>query len=186
MKDYSEIDFHKFINMGLQQNGNRIVPVTAELMENRLNDFMGFVNGVFAEYAEVYKWKPVDEKFFLNPLKDKWKFSFTILDEKDNIHFLNFSSVYVDHIHNHCTFAGKSSRGKNFAKYHILKLCQAGLDAGFTYQEGYWPKNNNRSIILYLKMGWQITHIRDEQELGMSAELEKLRNQTYELIQSGK
>lgn len=186
MDRYSEIDFHQFIDQELKQKGYKMVPVTGELMDKRLVDFMNFVNSIFTEYGELYKWKSVDKEFFLNPMKDKWKYSFSVMDMEDKIHFLNFSSVYGDHIHNHCTFAGKESRGKDFAKFQIMKLCQTGIDNGFTYQEGYWPKNNNRSIILFLKMGWQITHIRDNQELGMRADLEKVRNLTYELILSGK
>lgn len=186
MKNYSKINFHEFIDTELGKKGYKIAAVTKEMMHDRLRDFSGFVNNIFSEYAKEYKWKPVDDNFFLNPMNDKWKYSFTIMDMNDKIHFLNFSSVYDDHIHNHCTFAGKESRGKDFAKFQILKLCQTGLDNGFTYQEGYWPKNNNRSIILFLKMGWRITHIRDDQELGMTAELEKVRNITYELLLSGK
>lgn len=186
MIEYNNIDFHKFIDESLLNSGFRIVNVTPEMIERRINDFMTFVNGIITEYGDVYQWQPVKETFFLNPMNNKWKFSFVILDNDNNIQFLNFSSIYSDHIHNHCTFAGKSSRGKNFAKYHIIKLCQTGLDEGFTYQEGYWPKNNNGSIILFLKMGWQITHIRDNKELGMRADLEVVRNKTYHLLQSGK
>lgn len=184
--DYNKIDFHKFIDESLNKIGYRMVNVTSEMINSRLQDFMEFVNGVVSEYGDIYKWKPADEAFFLNPMVDKWKYSFAVLDKEDNINFLNFSSVYDDHIHNHCTFAGKASRGKNFAKFQIVKLCQTGLDNGFTYQEGYWPKNNNGSIILFLKMGWQITHIRNDMELGMTADLVKVRNRTYDLILSGK
>ncbi len=186
MTDYSNIDFHEFIDLELSKAGYKIVTLSQDIMTSRLKDFNKFVNDIFSEYADEYKWKPVDDSFFLNPMNDKWKYSFAILDKDERIHFLNFSSVYDDHIHNHCTFAGKESRGKNFAKFHIIKLCQTGLDNGFTYQEGYWPKNNNGSIILFLKMGWNITHIRNNQELGMSAELDKVRNRTYDLILSGK
>ncbi len=117
---------------------------------------------------------------------DKWKYSFVILNSKQEICFLNFSSVYGVIIHNHCTFARKDTRGLDFAKMQIIKLCQAGIDNGFTHQEGYWPKSNNGSIILFLKMGWQIKSIRDDIELFMTADLVKVRNQTYELVVSGK
>ena len=146
---------------------------------------MKYVNDIRIEHSAAYGWKEVDEQFFLNPMVDKWKFSFVILNKKDEICFLNFSSVYGDIIHNHCTYAGKETRGLNFAKLHIIKLCQAGIDNGFTHQEGYWPKHNNGSIILFLKMGWQIEKIRDNIELFMTADLLKVRNQTYELVLEG-
>ncbi|MCX7877353.1 MAG: hypothetical protein N2510_01790 [Ignavibacteria bacterium] len=155
-------------------------------MKKRLNDFLDFVNSVLSEHSEIYNWKTVDENYLLNGLVDKWKYSFTIMDREDRLCFVNFSSVYGDIIHNHCTFAAKSSRGKNFAKLHMIKLCQTGLDNGFTHQEGYWPKNNNRSIILFLKMGWEIKLIRDNVELMMTADLLKVRNMTYELYLSEK
>jgi hypothetical protein len=94
--------------------------------------------------------------------------------------------VYGNIIHNHCTYARKDTRNFNLAKLHIIKLCQTGLDNGFTHQEGLWPKTNNKSIILFLKMGWQIESIRNNKELFMIADLEKVRNQTYELIITGK
>lgn len=184
--DYDKINFHQFVDDKLGENNFRITNVTEALIKERLVDFKKFVNDIIEEYAEAYDWKKADDVFFLKPMVDKWKFSFAILDEKDNICFLNFSSVYGDIIHNHCTFAGKQTRSKNFAKLHIIKLCQTGIDSGFTFQEGYWPKNNNRSIILFLKMGWQITHIRDNKQLGMKADLIKVRNQTYDLVISGK
>ena len=181
-KGYSLIDFHKFVDDKLAENGFRINLVTKELMESRIDDFMSFVNNIRLEYKELYGWNTENREYFLNGLTDKWKYSFTILNNKDEICFLNFSSDYGNIIHNHCTYARKETRSFNFAKLHIVKLCKTGLDNGFTHQEGYWPKTNNRSIILFLKMGWQIESIRNNKELFMIADLEKVRNQTYELI----
>ena len=148
---------------------------------------MAFVNGVISEHKDIYGWNPEPREYFLNGLVDKWKYSFCIVDQDgQSIRFVNFSSVYGDIIHNHCTYGHKETRNMNFAKLHIVKLCQTGLDAGFTHQEGYWPKKNNRSIILFLRMGWEIESIRKGTELFMKADLEKVRNQTYELILSGK
>ena len=117
---------------------------------------------------------------------DKWKYSFAIFNKNDEICFLNFSSAYGNIIHNHCTYALKETRNFNFAKYHIIKLCQTGLDNGITHQEGFWPKNNNGSIILFLKIGWEIQSIRNNKELFMTADLVKVRNRTYTLLSSNK
>ena len=151
-------------------------------MKTRLSDFMAFVNGIRREYRELYEWQEENEQYFLDGLVDKWKYSFSIMNDNDDIFFVNFSSVYGDVLHNHCTYAHRDTRNLNFAKLQIIKLCQTGLDNGFRYQEGYWPKNNNRSIILFLKMGWQIESIREGSQVLMKADLEKVRNQTYELI----
>lgn len=183
---YNEIDFHKFVDDELKKKGFKIVNADEKFVTSRLSDLMNFVNGVISEYKSAYSWSLLDDQFFLNPLKDKWKYSFVILNSKDEICFLNNSSVYGDIVHNHCTYARKDTRGMNFAKLHIIKLCQTGLDNGFTHQEGYWPKHNNGSIILFLKMGWQIESIRQDIELFMKADLIKVRNQTYELVISGK
>ena len=184
--NYSKINFHKFVDDELSKNGFNICLITKEFMEQRVNDIMNFVNGIRLEYKDLYGWNTETKEYFLNGLNDKWKYSFIILNANDKICFLNFSSVYGDIIHNHCTYAGKDTRNYNFAKLQIIKLCQTGLDNGFTHQEGYWPKNNNRSIILFLKMGWQIHSIRNDRDLMMIADLEKVRNQTYNLIIEGK
>jgi hypothetical protein len=184
--EYSNMNFHKFVDDKLNENGFKIRLVSKEFMDKRVDDIMKFVNGIRTEYKDLYEWGTESKEYFLNGLVDKWKYSFTILNAKDEICFLNFSSVYDKIIHNHCTYARKETRNYNFAKLQIIKLCQSGLDNGFTHQEGYWPKNNNRSIILFLKMGWEIQSIRNNKDLLMIADLEKVRNQTYELIITGK
>jgi len=184
--DYSLIDFHKFVDEKLTENNFQIKLITKELMEARIQDFMNFINNIRLEYRDLYGWNTESKEYFLNGLVDKWKYSFTILNNNNEICFVNFSSVYGDIIHNHCTYARKDTRNFNFAKLHIIKLCQTGLDNNFTYQEGFWPKTNNRSIILFLKMGWQIENIRNNKELFMIADLEKVRNQTYELLIKGR
>jgi hypothetical protein len=175
------LNYHKFVDNELEKNKYRIALITEDLMKNRLDDFMNFVNGVISEYKNIYGWHEESKDYFLNGLNNKWKYSFAVLNKNDEICFVNFSSVYVNIIHNHCTYAKKDTRNLHFAKLHILKLCQTGLDNGFTHQEGYWPKNNNGSIILFLKMGWEIQSIRKDTELFMKADLEKVRNQTYKL-----
>lgn len=184
--EYNSINFHEFVTGKLAENGYKIVLITKELMDKRLDDFMKFVNDIRKEHEAVYGWKEEKKEYFLNALVDKWKFSFTVMNENDELCFVNFSSVYDKIIHNHCTYARKDTRRYNFAKLHIIKLCQTGLDEGYTHQEGYWPKTNNGSIILFMKMGWQIENIRNNEELFMKADLEKVRNQTYGLVISGK
>lgn len=180
--DYSKINFHEFVDDKLTESGFKILLITKELMGRKINDFMSFVNGIRSEYQHIYNWKLEPKEYFLNGLVDKWKYSFAITNEKNELCFVNFSSVYGDIIHYHCAYARKDMRNKNFAKLHIIKLCQTGLDNGFRFQEAYWPKNNNRSIILFLKMGWEINSIRNNKELMMIADLENVRNQTYELV----
>jgi len=182
----SSNDYHSFVDTELAKNGYRIKHITQELMESRTDDFMNFVNSIRKEYSAAYGWSEESREYFLNPLNDKFKFSFTVMNENDEICFVNFSSVYDKIIHNHCTYARKDTRSFNFAKLHIIKLCQAGIDAGFTHQEGFWPKTNNGSIILFMRMGWQIDSIRNNKELFMIADLEKVRNQTYSLVKAGK
>ena len=185
-EDFNNIDFHKFVDDKLAENGFRIVLISKEMMTSRVADFMNFVNEIRLEHRDIYGWGPEQKEYFLNGLIDKWKYSFAILNEKNQICFVNFSSVYDKIIHNHCTYAGKDTRKFNFAKLHIIKLCQTALDNGFEQQEGFWPKNNNGSIILFLRMGWQIENIRNNRELFMVADLEKVRNQTYKLVLSEK
>ncbi|MEO8512655.1 MAG: hypothetical protein ABI543_03785 [Ignavibacteria bacterium] len=179
-------NYHEFVSNKLAENGFKIVLIDSELMSKRADDFMNFVNNIRREHQSLYGWKEESREYFLNPLVDKWKFSYTIMNEKDELCFVNFSSVYDKVIHNHCTYARKDTRSFNFAKLHIIKLCQTGLDEGFTHQEGYWPKTNNGSIILFMRMGWKIETLRNNKELFMIADLEKVRDQTYDLVVSGK
>jgi hypothetical protein len=185
-QNYSQINFHEFVDAELAKRGFKILPITETFMRSRVDHFMKFVNDIIQEHKDIYSWKPESKEYFLNGLVDKWKYSFTIVNNDEDIFFVNFSSVYGDIIHNHCTYAHKETRNLDLAKLHIIKLCQTGLDDGFKYQEGYWPKKNNRSIILFLKMGWEIESIRKETELFMKADLEKVRNQTYELVIKGR
>lgn len=180
--DTETINFHAYVDQALEKTGNRILRVTKELMDSRLDDFMHFVNSIRNEHSSSYGWNEENKDYFLNPLNDKWKFSFCVVNEGNELRFVNFSSVYGDIIHNHCTYASRHSRGSNFAKLHMIKLCQQGLDNGFSLQEGYWPVNNNRSIILFLKMGWKIQSIRNKHDLLMTADLQEVRDRTYNLL----
>jgi hypothetical protein len=184
--NYMKINFHSFVDDKLAEKSFKIVLITKELMEKRVDDFMNFVNGIRSEYKDVYDWKKEPKEYFLNEMVDKWKYSFAVLNQKDKICFVNFSSVYGNKIHYHFAYAGKDIRNFNLSKLHIIKLCQVCIENGFSEFEAYWPKNNNKSIILYLKMGWEIQDIRNNKEIFMTANIEKVRNQTYELLISEK
>lgn len=184
--DYSKIDFHKLADDKLAENGYSIKPITQELMETRITDFMNFVNGIRSEYSGNYGWKTEPKEYFLNGLVDKWKFSFTILNENDELCSVNFASVYGESLHLHCLYTRRETRSFSLGRIHMLKMYQAGMDNRLAHLDAYWPKNNNRSIILFLKMGWQIESIRNNKELFMIADMETVRNNTYELVISGK
>lgn len=180
-----EISFHQYVDEKLSENGYKITAITEKIMNSRLDDFMSFVNQIRSEYSRIYDWQVESREYFLNGLADKWKYSFTITDMNDNICFVNFSSVYNDIIHNHCTYSGSNYRNLGFAKLHMIKLCQTGLDNGFSWQEGYWPVTNNSSIVLFLKMGWQIDKVIEEKGyLLMKANLEIVRDKTFNLLNS--
>lgn len=174
--------FHEFVDNKLAEIKLKIIPITEDLMLSRLSEFSDFVNSIRLEFSKSYNWSAENREYFLNPMKDKWKFSFCMTDERDEICFVNLSSVYNDIIHNHCTYVRKDKRNMNLAKLHMIKLCQTGIDNGFTEQEGYWPKNNNRSVILFLQMGWKIDSIRNNKDLKMKADLIFVRDRTYELL----
>lgn len=183
---YDNIDLHKFVDDMLAASDFRIRLITKEVMEERLDDFVSFVNGIRTEYSDLYGWSAEPREYFLNALTDKWKYSYFILNNANEICFIGFSSLYGDRIHHHCSYARSDLRGFNLAKLHMIKLCQTALDSGFTNAQAYWPKTNNGSIILYLKMGWQIDSIRNNKELFMTANLPKVRNRTYDLLMAGK
>lgn len=183
--DFSKIDFHNFVKEKLSEKGFKISVINEEMMKKRVDDFMDFVNNIRNEYKHIYNWNKEKKEYFLDGLKDKWKYSFAILNEKDELCFINFTSVYYNKLHNHCSYTRKDMRSLKLAKLHSIKVCQTGLENGFTKYEGFWPIKNNGSVILYLKMGWEIESMRNNSELYMTANLEYVRNKTYELILTG-
>jgi hypothetical protein len=177
------IDYHKFVDAGLEQLGMRILLVTEDLLKENIRKFSKFINDGYKEYYDVYKWREhADDEYLMNPLQDKFKFSFCILDTNENIRFINFTSVVEGKLNNHFTFASKDTRSMNLAKFHMIKLCRTGVDNGYAQQVGYWPKNNNRSIILYLKLGWQISYIREDGLLIMLADNALIAKNAYGLL----
>jgi len=184
MQTVGGFDFHKFVDDELSSNGFRVRQITNEYMTARLDDIMGLVNGTREEYARSYGWKSEPREYFLNGLKRKWDFSFAVeAISTGTICFVSLSSVYGDILHMHCAYAAEKYRGANLGKLLNIKLCQTGIDAGFSLIEGYWPKQNNGSIILFLRMGWQIDDLRKEgTQLFLVADLGKSRDQTYQLI----
>jgi hypothetical protein len=181
------INYHKFVDEELSKLGMRIHLITEDSMRKNIQKFSKFINDGYAEYVDVYKWRKfADDEYLMNPLQDKFRFSFCIMDTAEEIRFINFTSVLEGKLNNHFTFASKNTRGMNLAKYHIIKLCQTGLDNGYANQIGYWPKNNNRSIILYLKLGWQISHIREDGLLIMTADNAHIVSVAYNLLLGNK
>lgn len=151
-------------------------------MRLRLEEIMTFVNEIRAEYSQAYGWSEETKEYFLNPMDRKWLFSFLIeKGQSGEICFISFASVYGDKIHVHFTYTKKEFRNLGLAKLHSIKLCQTGLDRGFTCLEGYIPKHNNNSIRLYMKMGWKVESMRNGQELFIGADLKKARDQTYRI-----
>jgi hypothetical protein len=184
--DFNSINIHKFIDDELEAKGFKIKLVTKELVETRIEDFMTFVNNIRTEYKEAYGWSNEPKEYFLNGLVDKWKYSFVIMNKNDEIRVLNFASVYGKNLHLHFLYAHRETRSLNLGKLHMLKMYQTGLDNGITSLECFWPKHNNGSIVLFMKMGWKIELIRNNTDLFMLAEMEEVRNKVYQMYISGK
>jgi len=184
MHPIAGVDFHKFVDDELSSNGFRVRQITNEYMTARLDDIMDLVNGTREEYARSYEWKSEPREYFLNGLKRKWDFSFAVeLISAGTICFVSLSSVYEDILHIHCAYASEKYRGANLGKLLNIKLCQTGLDGGFSRIEGYWPKKNSGSLILFLRMGWQIEDLRKEgTQLLLIADLTRSRDLTYRLV----
>jgi len=180
--------YNNLVNESLQKLGLRIRLIDSTLITSRLNDIMHFVNGVRMEYADAYGWEPESEAYFLNPMVRKFEFSYIIEEIKNNnICFLNFSSVYNDFLHLHCAYGSKTFRGANLAKCNHLIVCNSAIDSGIYKQDAYWPKHNNGSIILFLKMGWKIEDIRKNgTQLYMIADNTTVRNNIYKMLLNDK
>jgi hypothetical protein len=177
-------DYHKFVDTELAKLGLRIELITAEIMKRDIRQFSEFINNAFSEYYEIYRWrKHADDDYLLNPLTDKFKFSFCIRDKQEALKLVDFASVTDGKINHHLVFTSKDMRGKNLAKYHAIKLCQTALDNGYREQIGYFSKKNNGSIILHLRMGYEISHIREDGLIIGYADNAVILENTYRMLQ---
>jgi GNAT superfamily N-acetyltransferase len=177
------INYHEFVDTELKKLGLRIELITEDIMKRDIRKFSEFINAAFAEYYEVYKWrKHADDDYLLNPLIDKFKFSFCIRDSDDNLVLVDFASVVDNRINHNFVFTAKKHRGRNLAKYQFIKLCQTALDNGYREQVRYFSKKNNGSIILHLKMGFEISHIKDDGLLVATADNARIIENTYNAL----
>ncbi|MBL8015819.1 MAG: hypothetical protein JNK43_00990 [Ignavibacteria bacterium] len=187
MNNKENIDYHKFVDDGLAEMGLRIELISLEVMQRDLRKFSEFINNAFGEYYEIYRWrKHADDEYLLNPLTDKFKYSFCIRNAADELKLVDFASVTDGKINHHIVFTSKDMRGKNLAKYHSIKLCQTALENGYTEQIGYFSRKNNRSIILHLRMGYEISHIREDGLIIGYAENAVILENTYRMLTEGK
>ncbi len=181
------INYHDFVDEELSKLGLRIELITEDIMKRDIRKFSKFINDAFGEYYELYKWrKHADDEYLMNPLNDKFKYSFCILDSNDKLSLVDFASVFDDKINHHFVFTSKDSRGMNLAKYHSIKLCQTAIENGYKYQIGYFSKKNNGSIILHLRMGYEISHIREDGLIIGYADNAAVIANTYKLLQEAK
>lgn len=174
--------FHNFVESELKKKGLNIKLLTEEYIKLRLTDVMNFVNGILNEFKDNYKlWTPKSIEWFLNPMEKKWEYSYLIENHNKKICLLNFSSVYGEILHTHCTYVNKEYRNFGLNKLHKIKICQKGIDDNFYKYEGIWDKNNNGSIILYLKMGFKIENMRKSEQIIMMGDLYDIRNRAFNL-----
>lgn len=179
----SNPDYNNFIDTELSKMGLRIELITEEVMKKELREFSKFINDAFEEYYEVYKWrKHADDEYLLNPLVDKFKYSFCIKDKNNNIALADFASVTDGMINHHIIFTAKEHRGKNLAKYHSIKLCKTALENGLQKMIGYFSRKNNGSIILHLKLGYEISHIREDGLIIAYADIETVLKNSYTML----
>ena len=181
--DFSNLDFHKFVDQKLSEKQFRITLLNWEFMENRLKEIMDFVNAIRTEYSGMYGWRAEEKDYFMNGLVDKWRYSFAILDSAGRISLVNLSSLYGQSVHMHCTYTAPALRGLGLGKLHMLKLSQTTIDNGLNLMEGFWPKLNNGSVILHLQMGWKIDLVdQAKQCVKLVGNALTVREKTYGLI----
>lgn len=174
--------YHNFAKEELKKKGFIIKSLNEDYMNERLNEIMQFVNGILNEFSGNYKlWKPKPKEWFLNPMNNKWKYSSIIENEENEICLINFTSVYSGLLHTHCTYVNKKYRNLGLNKLHKIEVCQTGLENNFLKYEGIWDKYNNGSIILYLRLGFKIESMRNDEQIVMVGNLEEIRNKAFNL-----
>ncbi len=187
MSTKQNINYHKFVDDELAILGLRIELITLDIMKRDIRKFSEFINNAFAEYYEVYKWrKHADDEYLLNPLTEKFQFSFCIRNAAQELKLVCIASIKDGRISNHFVFTSKDMRSKNLAKYHAIKLAQTAIDSGYKELIGYFSKKNNRSIILHLKIGFEISHIREDGLIIGYADNAVILENTYRMLTEGK
>lgn len=152
-----------FVRNRLLLRGYTICSITKPIMHERLHEIMQLVNGVRNEYAKDYHWLAEPEEYFLKDLPGKWEFS-QMITINNEVVFVNISSLQNDLIHFHGSYTHSDYRGRQLATYHMAFITNLALMCGAIEMEGYWPKHNNGSLILHLKLGWKIYDLRKNGE----------------------
>lgn len=186
MEKTPAVDVHSLVNIRLSAAGFTVSSLTESVMVSRLDEVMDFVNSIRGEYGNAYGWKPEPREYFLNGLNRKWEFSYLIEEiSSKKISFVGLCSVYDNLLHLHCAYAARGQRRIGLGRFFNLKVCQVGIDKGFSEIEGFWPKHNSGSLILFLRMGYQIEDLRKAgTQLLLSANLAASRERTIQMILS--
>lgn len=179
MKTLNSLD--EFVATELKKKNFRLVQITEQLMESRLSDIMSFVNLIRAEYNDKYGWTPESKEYFLNPMDRKFSYSFLIENNNNEILILSLFSVYGKMVHNHCTYANGKYRNHGLAKLLLINLCTHAISDGFDTYSGFFPKSNNGSLILFLKLGLKIECLRNNAEIFGTCNLEEMAYNAYKL-----
>ncbi len=182
MGDYKIIN--KKITEVLLKKGFRIAPITEDIMKERLSEIKFFMNTIMAEYSEIYGWKEENDDYFLNPLVRKFDFSFMIEHiDTCKICFISISSIYDKALHLHSFFGSKEIRNFGLGKIIQLRLANEAVHHNLSEMSAYTPRTNNKSIILFLKMGWQIMEIRKNRtQLFMKADTKLVLSNILHLL----
>ena len=136
-------------------------------------------------YAK-FGWEPEEKEYFLNPMDRKYSYSFLIEDVNKKILMATFVSVYGDIIHSHCTYTSSGNRSLGLAKLVVMGYCLLGIKDGFKKWGGWFPKINNGSLILFLRLGVKIESMRDNTHLYASGDLKEMVDRAYELYMKEK
>jgi hypothetical protein len=140
-----------------------IFSISKTTMAERIDEIMELVNGVRNEYAKDYHWTAETNDYYFKEIPGKWHFS-QMITHQNRIVFVNISSLQNDIVHFHGSYTHRNYRGRNLATYHMAFISNLAIEAGVHEMEGYWPKHNNGSLILHLRLGWKIHDLRKNGE----------------------
>lgn len=168
---------NQIINSFLISNNLDLIQINEEFLKSNLKQIKTFVNNINSEHKEKYKWASLDDEYFVNPLVNKFNFSFLLKDNKTSkIVFVNFSSQYNDLIHLHFCYCHPNYRGKNLARIIMLNLTSVAKQYNFMKINGNWPVNNKGSLILFMKLGFMINDlIKNKTQVVMEAQVNDLQ-----------
>lgn len=177
------VDFSKFVDEELAENGFRAKQLTKELMHLRLLDISSVINDTRFQYSDLYGWKKENKEYFLLELPGKWQYSYIVLNQNDEICMVCINSLKNgDSVHFHSVYVEEKFRNRNLTKYVLIRTAQTAIENGIEKLSLYCHRKNHSAFSLYYKSGFRSKSNGNDDDILMVADSKTVRDLCYNMI----